>query len=382
MSSLLKSTEIFLYSIESNDTYDLIIVGAGPVGCVVAERAATLYNWRSLIIDKRSHIAGNCYDSTRKSGLMVHNYGPHYFRTNSSEIIDYLSEFTSWIEGDYIVKSKIGDELFPFPINLETLEQFFGLSNLNSESAQELLDSKREEILEPINSEEFVLSRVGKELYEAFYLGYTQKMWDKHPSELDPSVCGRIPIKLNRDPFYVEHKYKKLPEKGYTEMFRRMTDHPLIDFKLGTDYFDIKDDLKASKATIYTGPIDRYFDFIYGKLEWRSLDFQFEELNQEFAQECVQVNYPGDEAFTRKVEIKHITKQKHNKTVVCTEFPKSQGEPYYPVPNKENQERYRKYKELSTFEKDTFFVGRLAEYTYINTDEAIAKGLKAVSKLA
>ena len=367
---------------KASKTYDLVIVGAGPVGCVVAERAAKLHNWSSLIIDKRPHIAGNCYDSFHESGLMIHNYGPHYFRTNSQYILDYLSQFTSWIDGDYRVKSKFRNQLFPFPINLETLEQFFGVENLNPETAQQLLDSKREDFKNPVNSEEFVLSRLGRELYEAFYLGYTQKMWDKHPSELDPSVCGRIPIKLNRDPFYIEHKFKKLPQDGYTKMFERMIDHSLIELSLNTDYFDVKNKYSARIATIYTGPIDRYFDFCYGKLEWRSLDFQFEELNQEHAQECVQVNYPGKEDYTRKVEIKHITKQQHPKTVVCTEYPKAYGEPYYPVPNTSNQERYSNYKALADGVRGVRFVGRLAEYTYINTDEAIAKGLETIAELS
>lgn len=313
---------------------------------------------------------------------MVHHYGPHYFRTNHDSVIQYLSRFTEWIDGNYIVKSKVGDKTYPFPINLETLEQFFGIKDLSVDQAEQLLEEKRIDIRDPQNSEEFVLSRLGPELYNAFYLGYTLKQWGKHPKELDASVCGRIPIKLNRDPYYVEHKFRKFPSEGFTSMFSRMINHPLINVKLNTDYFALKDKIVPQKATIYTGPIDRFYNFEFGKLEWRSLDFVFEALETEFAQECVQINYPGDTQFTRKVEIKHVTGQEHSETVVCTEYPKAEGEPYYPVPNKENHRRYLQYKAKADTENKVYFVGRLAEYTYINSDEAILKGLQLFDELS
>ena len=361
--------------------YDLIIVGAGPVGAVVAERSARLYGYKSLIIEKRDHIAGNCYDSFTEQGVQIHNYGPHYFRTNNNEVVEYLSQFTDWIEGNYIVKSQVKGELYPFPINLETLEKFFNLSDLDKDSAEALLEEKRIYYADPQNSEEFVLNRVGKELYEAFYLSYTKKQWNKHPRDLDASVCGRIPIKLNRDPYYVEADFRKIPKEGYTKMFDRILDHPLIDVKLSQDYFEIKDKLVAKIATVYTGPIDKFYAYRYGKLEWRSLRFEFEHFEQNFKQECVQINYPNDYDYTRSVEIKHVSKQEHPHTVVCKEFPQDIGDPYYPVPNKENRERYIQYKELAEKEQKIIFVGRLAEYTYINTDEAIAKALKVAEKL-
>ncbi len=368
-------------SAERSD-YDLVIVGAGPVGCAVAERAANTRNWKCLIVEKRDHIAGNCFDSLDDSGVLIHNYGPHFFRTNDEGLIHYLSQFTDWIEGDYQVRTLVNDELYPFPINLDTLEKFFGVENLNPESAQELLNSKRVDISNPQNSEEFVLSRIGREMYEAFYLEYTKKMWDKHPSELDASVCGRIPIKLNRDPYYVTHKFRQLPKEGYTAMFTKMIDHPLIDLRLDTDYFDKLEELKPTIATVYTGPIDRYFDYKYGKLEWRSLEFFFETHEKEWVQPCAVINYPDQRAFTRSVEIKHITKQEHSKTVVCSEIPRSQGDPYYPIPNQSNRELYLKYKALAKGEFNVYFRGRLAEYTYINTDEAIQKGLDLFKKLS
>ena len=362
--------------------YDLVIVGAGPVACAVAERAANVKGWRSLIIEKRNHIAGNCYDSLHHNGVMIHNYGPHFFRTNSDALIDYLSQFTEWIPGDYEVRTEVNGQLLPFPINLDTLEQFFGVEGLTAESAQQLLDEKREVYQEPANSEEFVLNRVGREMYEAFYLEYTKKMWNKHPSELDASVCGRIPVKMDRDPFYVTHKYRQLPKDGYTAMFSNMIDHPLIDLQLETDYFDVQDTMDPKVATIYTGPIDRYFDYRYGKLEWRSLEFFFEAHEQEYLQPCAVINYPDERPFTRSVEIKHITKQSHPHTVVCSEIPRAKGDPYYPIPDQANRSLYLQYKALADQEAKVHFCGRLAEYTYINTDEAIERGLSLFDSLA
>lgn len=362
--------------------YDLVIVGAGPVGCALAERAASQRGWRVLIVEKRSHIAGNCYDSLHENGVMIHNYGPHFFRTNSKELIKYLSQFTEWVEGDYQVRTEVNGQLYPFPINLNTLEKFFGVEGLDADSAQALLDSKRQTFKEPANSEEFVLSRVGREMYEAFYLEYTKKMWDKHPSELDASVCGRIPIKMDRDPYYVTHTYRQLPKAGYTAMFAKMVDHPLIEIALDTDYFDVAESLNARIATVYTGPIDTYFKHCYGKLEWRSLEFFFEAHEQEFVQPCAVINYPDERPFTRSVEIKHITKQKHKHTVVCSEIPRAKGDPYYPIPDQRNRALYLKYKQLADNETGVYFKGRLAEYTYINTDEAIEKGLEFFQTLS
>lgn len=368
----------------NDSSYDLLIVGAGPVGIVIAERAAALYNYNSLIVEKRDHIGGNCYDSIHSNGVLIHNYGPHYFRTEHKEVIEYLSEFTDWIDGEYIVKSQFNGKLYPFPINLQTLELFFGVSNLTKEKAIDLLKSKQIEFSRTSNSEEFVLSRLGRELYEAFYLNYTIKQWDKHPKDLDSSVCGRIPIKYNRDPYYVESSFKKMPKDGYTAMFQRMLKNERIHLKLSADYFQLKSEIVPKIATIYTGPIDRYFEYKYGKLEWRSLEFAFEAIRKEFEQECVQINYPNENEYTRSVEIKHITGQKHPETVVVKEYPKAIGEPYYPIPNRENNERYLKYKaEADHLKKEqaVHFIGRLAEYTYINTDEAVRRALSFVSNI-
>lgn len=357
----------------TSESYDLIIVGAGPVGIVVAQQAASK-GLSSLIIEKRDHIAGNCYDSFHENGTHIHNYGPHYFRTDDEEVFAYLSQFTEWIDGNYIVKSSVNDTLYPFPINIETLEKFFGME-LDEYSAQNLLNEKQVSFEKVTNSEEFVLSRVGRELYEAFYLGYTNKQWGRSPSQLAPSVCGRIPIKLTRDPYYTLAKYRKMPKDGYTTMFEKMLNHDLITLQLNTDYFNVRHEFEAKVGTVYTGPIDLYFDFAFGKLEWRSLEFQFEAYDTEYQQSCVQINYPNDHEFTRSIEIKHVTGQEHEKTVVCKEFPRAVGDPYYPVPNSENKARYLQYKAKADALENIHFVGRLAEYTYINTDQAIRKAL-------
>jgi UDP-galactopyranose mutase len=367
-----------------NQEYDVIIAGAGPVGCLMAERFATDLNWKVLLLDKRNHVAGNCFDTYHESGLMIHRYGPHYFRSNNKALIEYLTQFTEWIPGNYIVKSSTNGELYPFPINLLTLGQFFKIADLDAETAQNLLEEKRAKIDQPANSEEFVLSRVGKEMYEAFYLGYTLKQWSIHPRDLAPSVCGRIPVRLNKDERYVDHEYQLTPAKGFTAMFQKMVDHPNIDLQLETDYDEVKHKIKAAKATIYTGPIDEYFDCQLGKLPWRSLEFNFVEKDLEFEQPCVQINYPNEHDYTRTVEIKHVTGQVHPKTVISYEYPKAEGDPYYPIPMEKNQQLYLQYKKLAeqeTADHNVFFCGRLAEYKYYNTDEVLELALRTFEKI-
>jgi UDP-galactopyranose mutase len=366
------------------DSVDLLIAGAGPVGCVVAERAATQLGWRCLIVEKRPHIAGNCYDYIDENGLLVHQYGPHYFRTDNAEVVKYLSQFTAWIPGNYIVKSSIDGELYPFPINLNTLRKFFNRPDLTPETAEQLLEEKREKIDDPQNSEEFVLSRVGRELYEAFYLNYTLKQWGTHPRDLDKSVCGRIPVRFTEDERYVNHKFKVIPADGFSSMFEKMLANPLIRVELGADFNEIKKTINPNKATLYTGPIDEYFGKMHGALPWRSLVFEFEKYNEEYHQPCSQINYPNEHDYTRTVEIKHVTRQKHPQTVVTKEFPRAEGDPYYPVPAAENAELYQKYLELSKYEtliNKVYFAGRLARYTYINTDEAVLNGLQVIEQL-
>ncbi len=361
--------------------YDCIIVGAGPVGCVLAERMANSLGLRVLIIEKRDHIAGNCYDEFHKSGVLIHKYGPHYFRTNNPDLVTYLSQFTDWIPGNYIVTTLFNKEHFPFPINKITINKFFKKHFKDSSEVEYFLKSKQIPFNNPSNSEEFVLSRVGKELYEAFYLGYTLKQWDIHPKDLAPSVCGRIPVRYNDDSRYVDHEHQLTPKDGFHTLFKNMVSNPLIDVSLNSTFSKID---FTDEILIYTGPVDEYFDFKFGKLPWRSLDFDFVEYDKEFVQDNVQINYPNDFDYTRSVEIKHVTNQKIDKSVISFEYPVSEGDPYYPIPTDSNETLYKKYKELADLESlnnKVYFCGRLAEYKYYNTDEVIERALSVFAKI-
>lgn len=364
-------------------TYDLLICGAGPVGAVIANRAASELGWKVLVVEKRHHVAGNCFDEFHQSGVMIHRYGPHYFRTNNEDLLAFLSRFTEWVPGNYIVKSSTRGELFPFPINLLTLGQFFQRT-FSAEQAEAFLNEKAAKIAAPQNSEEFVLSRVGSELYEAFYKGYTIKQWGVSPRDLDPSVCGRIPIRYNQDCRYVDHKHQVTPKLGFTEMFRRMLDVPGVDVLLNTNFLDVARATKPRFATVFTGPIDEYFDFRFGKLPWRSLHFDFVEYPQEYRQPCVQINYPNDFAYTRTVEIKHVTHQKCPNTVISYEYSRAEGDPYYPVPAKPNEQLFQRYWSLAQAEqqaRNVYFVGRLATYRYYNTDQVIEEAFKTFDNI-
>ena len=275
------------------DDVDLLICGAGPVGCVLAERAANVLGWKVLVVDKRSHAAGNCYDSRHANGVLVHNYGPHYFRTNDASLLKYLSAFTDWIPAVYEVKSWVNGQLYPFPINLTTLEQFFN-RRLTRGSAERLLSTLRLGNATPRNSEEFVLGRVGRQLYEAFYLNYTLKQWGIHPRELEPNVCGRIPVRLDRDCRYVDQRFQVMPRRGFTALFARMLRHRNIRVLLDCAFQEVKTLIRPRRATVYTGPIDEYFGCRLGKLPYRSLHIEFVPHATEYKQPCVQINYPND----------------------------------------------------------------------------------------
>ena len=366
-----------------NKNPDLLIVGAGPVGCVVAERAAKIKKWSSLIVEKRNHIAGNCYDEINKKGLRIHKYGPHYMRFKKRKVFNYVSKFTKWIKGNYIVKSSIKGQLYPIPINLDTIEKFFNKKFKNKDEAKQFINTLKIKKKKIKNSEDFILSKLGKEIYENFYKNYTIKQWGMHPRKLNQNVVGRLPIRFNRDPYYVNQKLKVMPKTGYTKLFENMTKDKKIEIALNTSYEKIKDKIKPNLATIYTGPPDIFFNFKYGKLDWRSLDFKFKTFKKKKIQECVQINFPNDHKFTRKVEIKHVTKQKSNFSTISYEFPKSKGDPYYPINNKKNINLFKKYQKLikKLEKKNIFFEGRLATYRYLNMDEVIESALNLFKKL-
>jgi len=362
---------------------DVLIIGAGPVGCVIAERLSSQLNLKCTIIENRNHIAGNCYDEYNKKGLLYHKYGPHYLRFKNKKTLNYLSKFTKWIDGNYIVKSVIKKKLYSFPINLDTLENFFKIKLKSKKEALKLLKKKSIKIKNPKTSKDFIIAKLGYEIYEAFYKNYTIKQWGIDPSKLDKSVAGRVPIRFNRDPFYVKEKLRFMPKNGFTELFKKMLKNKNITVKLKTDYFKIKNQIKPKYFTIYTGTPDRFFNYKFGKLKWRSLDFKFKTFKKKFIQKYVQYNYPNDYKFTRKVEIKHVTKQKSDYTVISKEFPKNSGDPYYPIINKKNLSIFKKYEKLMDKEikNNIFFEGRLARYKYFNTDEVIENALTLSKKL-
>jgi len=359
--------------------FDYLIVGAGFAGSVLAERLATQANKKVLIIDQRNHIAGNAYDYYNKDGILVHKYGPHIFHTNSMEVYDYLGQFTSWRSYEHRVLASVDGQLVPIPINQNTINLLYGL-NLSSKQVEEFFLSKAEPLSRIKTSEDVVVGKVGRELYEKFFRGYTRKMWDLDPSELDASVTARVPTRTNKDDRYFTDTYQSMPLYGYTRMFQKMLDHPNIKVMLNTDYKEIVDVIPY-KHLIYTGPIDSYFNYCFGKLPYRSLEFKFETIDSETFQPTGTVNYPNEHAYTRITDFKYLTGQKHPKTTVVYEYPKAEGDPYYPVPRPENNEIYKKYQQLAASMTNTYFVGRLATYKYYNMDQVVAQSLTMFKKI-
>ncbi|SNR44537.1 MULTISPECIES: UDP-galactopyranose mutase [Hymenobacter] len=359
--------------------FDYLIVGAGFAGSVLAERLATRSNKKVLVVDKRNHIAGNAYDHYNEEGILVHKYGPHIFHTNSKDVFEYLSNFTDWRPYEHRVLASVDGQLVPMPINLDTINKLYGLS-LNSFEVEQFLESLAEQVPVIKTSEDVVVSKVGRELYEKFFRNYTRKQWGMDPSELDKSVTSRVPTRTNRDDRYFTDTYQAMPLHGYTRMFERMLDHPNIKVMLNTDYHDIVDFIPF-KEMIFSGPVDEYFDFKYGKLPYRSLEFKHETLNTENYLAAPVVNYPNDNLYTRITEFKALTGQKHPKTSIVYEYPKAEGDPYYPVPRLENAELYNKYKKLADETPNVHFVGRLATYKYYNMDQVVAQALTLYKKL-
>lgn len=376
---------------------DYLIVGGGFAGLTAAERLCNLHGKKCLVVEKRSHLGGNAYDHYDDHGVLVHTYGPHYFRTNSSRIKDYLSLFTDWHQVDYKVLSYTDGRYWSFPINLKTFEQWIGRES-TTEEMEAWLAKNRVLIDNPANSEEVILSQVGWEMYEKFFKGYTLKQWKRHPKDLDASICRRIPIRTHRDDRYVSEEFQALPKEGYTRMFERMVEScgDRIQILLNTDYRDILREVKYDRM-IYTGPIDEFFEYRYGPLPYRSLRFEAESFTPDqlksrepisgkpgFWQSEMQVNYPNDEAFTRIVEIKHATGQACDNTTIVREYPEDYErgkEPYYPIPSADSAAIYQQYKALADQEPKTSFIGRLATYRYYNMDQVVGMALAEVGRL-
>ncbi|MDP2637677.1 MAG: UDP-galactopyranose mutase [Candidatus Levybacteria bacterium] len=350
----------------------IVIVGAGLSGAVLAERYADKLGKDVLVIEKRNHVAGNCYDYYNEHGLLVAKYGAHIFHTSYEDVWKYVNRFSKWRSYKHKVLCRVDDKLVPVPVNIVTVNKLFNLKLANEEEMGAWLNDNTEKIDNPKNSKEVALSRVGKELYEKMFKNYTKKQWDKWPSELEASVLERIPVRMNFNYRYFNDKYEGIPVDGYTRLVENMLDNPRITVKLSTNYFKIKSSIGDFEKMFYTGPIDRFFDHKYDKLEYRSLRFEFETYNQEYFQKSAVINYPSSNVlYTRIVEYKRLYNQKHTKTTISKEYSIADGEPFYPVPNNKNKNIFNKYKKEAKKMKDIFFVGRLANYRYFNMDQAI-----------
>jgi UDP-galactopyranose mutase len=360
--------------------YDYLVVGAGFAGSVIAERLAAGLGRSVLVCDRRDHVGGNAYDHRDAAGILVHKYGPHIFHTNSPEIFRYLSRFTAWRDYEHRVLASVGGELLPIPINLDTINRLYGL-NLSEEEMPAFLAARAEPILEPRTSEEVVLSRVGRDLYEKFFRNYTRKQWGIDPSQLDAQVTARIPVRTNRDDRYFTDRFQAMPKQGFTRMFENMLDHTNIDLALAADYRELRDEVEFGEL-IYSGPVDEFFNYRFGKLPYRSLQLEHRTLDQEWLQPVAVVNYPNEHLYTRITEFKHLTGQTHRKTSIVYEYPRAEGDPYYPVPRPENAAIYARYRALAQDCPNVRFVGRLGTYRYYNMDQVVGQALTVARKIA
>ena len=359
--------------------FDVLIVGAGFAGSVLAERLANGLGQRVLIVDKRPHIGGNAYDRHDDAGVLVHPYGPHIFHTNSADIFDYLSRFTEWRPYQHRVLANVDGQDVPMPINLDTVNRLYGL-DLNSFEMEKWFESVAEKKDRIATSEDVVVSKIGRDLYNKFFRGYTRKQWGLDPSELDASVTSRVPTRTNRDDRYFTDTFQAMPKHGYTRMFERMLSSPNIKVMLNTDYREVAD-LLPWKHMVYTGPIDAFFNHRHGKLPYRSLEFHHVNHPREQFQAVGTVNYPNDYGYTRISEFKHITGQQHATTSIVYEYPRADGDPYYPVPRAENAALYKLYEAAAGELDDVTFVGRLATYKYYNMDQVVGQALAAFKRL-
>ena len=366
--------------------FDWLIVGAGFAGSILAERLATQRGDRVLVIDKRDHIGGNAYDHLDEAGVLIHRYGPHIFHTNSEAVFAHLSRFTAWRPYEHRVLAQVvspttGQPVqVPMPINLDTINSLYGL-NLTEQEVEGWMAARAETVDQVRTSEDVVVGKVGRELYELFFRGYTRKQWALDPSELDKSVTARVPTRTNRDDRYFTDRFQAMPRDGYTAMFARILDQPGITVRTGMDFAEARRRF-SFRRVIWTGPVDEYFGNRYGKLPYRSLTFRHDTLDQEWALPTGTVNHPAEDTpFTRVSEYKWMTGQAHPKTSVTYEFPAAEGDPYYPIPRPENAALYKKYEALADQERDTWFVGRLATYRYYNMDQVVGQALATFERI-
>jgi UDP-galactopyranose mutase len=369
-----------------SDRYDTIVVGAGYAGAIMAERLASQLGQRVLVLDRREHVAGNAHDHLDEHGVLVHRYGPHIFHTSSEKVVDYLSEFTDWRPYEHRVLARVGERLLPIPINRTTVNELYGLDLRDEAQMEAFLAARAEPVALVRNSEDAVVAKVGRDLYERFFRGYTRKQWQRDPSELHASVCARIPVRTNTDDRYFTDAFQNMPADGYTAMFERMLDDERIDVQLSTDWLELAGEVEHDHL-VYTGPIDVFFGRRFGPLPYRSLEF---ELRNEptpgggLLQPCAQVNEPDEEVpYTRITEFRHMTGQdEHPSSTVAVEYPRSEGDPYYPIPREDTRALYHRYAALAAELRDVTFVGRLARYQYLNMDQVVGQALAAFEKLS
>jgi UDP-galactopyranose mutase len=358
---------------------DVLIVGIGFAGATSARVLADA-GFRVHLVDRRNHIGGNAFDTTDAHGIVVHPYGPHIFHTDSGRIVDFLSRFTAWRPYTHRVLAKVGEQLLPIPINRTTINRLYGL-DLDEAGAAAFLERVREPREPVATSEDVVLGSIGRDLCDRFYRGYTRKHWGLDLAEIAAGVAARLPVRTNTDDRYFSDAHQCMPAEGYTAMFRRMLEHPLVTYETGVEFADVRDGLRY-RHLVYTGPIDQYFDFRYGRLPYRSVEFQHEHLpGVRRFQEVATINYPNDHAYTRVTEFKHLTGQAHEGTSIVREYPQAEGEPFYPIPRPQNELLFKRYRAAADACADTTFVGRLAQYRYYDMDQVVAAAIAAAGRV-
>ncbi len=354
--------------------YKYVVVGAGLAGLTIAERIAKVMNEKVLVIEKRNHIGGNVYDSYNEDGILIHNYGPHTFHTSNKTVFDYICQFCNWHHYEHHVISWVDGKFVPIPICIDTINELYGL-DLDEKGMEEYINSVKVSIPRIQNSEDVVLSQGGYDIYEKFFKYFTYKQWGVYPSELDSSVISRIPFRMNHDTRYFTDTYQGNPIGGYTKMCEKMISSDNIKVLLNTDYKEVINDIH-SQTMIYTGPLDYYFDYCYGKLKWRSIHFSFETYEKESFQPTASSRYPSLEyPWTRITEFKKMTGQIHSKTTILKEYPCFGDEPFYTYPTQSEALLAKKYKEKAAKENNVIFIGRLAEYKYYDMDDVVEKAL-------
>lgn len=377
--------------------FDYIVCGAGFSGSVCANILASKYNKKMLVIEKRAHIGGNCFDYVDENNILVHKYGPHLFHTSNKKVWDFLSNFTSWKKYEHKVLCSIDGKNVPIPFNFNTIEKIF-----EKEVAKKLIDklsltyemNSKIPILELKQSEDKDLSFLAEFIYEKVFVNYTAKQWNMKPSQLDFAVTARVPIFIGRDDRYFDDIFQAIPQDGYTKIFENLLNHPNITLEMNREFRDFLQ-LKENKfyfnnnefngKIIYTGMIDELFNFRFGELPYRSVDMKFETINKEFYQEATTINYPNEHKYTRITEFKHIHPLISKNTTILKEYPqeyiREKNIAYYPIFTNENQKKYEEYLKYSKKFKNLFLIGRLAEYKYYDMDDAVQKVLESIEGL-